>query len=531
MESTVADAIATGLRRYGVEVVFGLPGGESVDLVAALERASIRFVLVRHEARSAWMADGYSRIGCRVGVCLSTLGPGAANLAAGLAHCYLDRSPVLAITAQLSPELLEHHSHQRLDLHPLFAPVTKASWAVHPEDDVTRVVDEAVRLTRAGRPGPVRLELPASVVQSPARPRSEVTADGEPAPRRVSRDVLQQAIAHLRRARRPAVLAGLGLEPSAPYGLLRRLAESLGAPVVVTPKAKGVIPEEHALYAGVIGLERREPSAELLRQADLILAVGFDPVELVMPWDFQSSLIFAAEFANEDPRLPSEVELIGDLGATLQTLAQESYETAAWSSEELAAARPVSQPPGQPRSQRVFPSQVMHAVRELLPDDGIATCDVGSHKLLIGKLWPARGPNRFLISNGLSTMGYALPAAIGAKMARPDVPVVCFIGDGGMGMVVSELETAARLQLPIVAVVLADQAMSLIQLKQEMAGYPPTGTLLGPTDWCKIAQGFGARGVVASSVAEVKAAIVAGLRAEGPTLIEARIDASEYRSY
>ena len=170
-------------------------------------------------------------------------------------------------------------------------------------------------------------------------------------------------------------------------------------------------------------------------------------------------------------------------------------------------------------------------MRELLPDEGIATCDVGSHKLLIARSWPARSPNRFLISNGLSTMGYALPAAIGAKMARPDLPVVCFSGDGGLGMVVSELETAARLRLSLVAIVLADQAMSLIRLKQEMAGHPPTGTLLGPTDWPAVARGFGAQGIAAGSPAELRAAVAAGLGAEGPTLIEARIDASEYRSY
>lgn len=529
MGSTVADAIAAGLCRHGVEVVFGLPGGENVELIAALERAGIQFVLGRHEAHCAWMADGYSRIGRCVGVCLSTLGPGTANLAAGLGHCFLDRTPVLALTAQLDPDLMSRHSHQRLDLRRLFAPVTKLSRPVRPEDDAARVVSEAVRLAHSGRPGPVHLEIPAATLQHLAT--GTVTSKPEELPPRpVAQNALDRAITRLQRARRPAILAGLGLEPSAPYPLLLRLAESLDAPVVVTPKSKGAIPEEHALYAGVIGLERREPSAALLHQADLILTVGLDPVELIMPWNFENPLIFAAEFPNEDPRLPAEVELIGNLEATLAALAQASSKTAGWPPAEVAAARPADPPP-RPERQKLPPSQVVRTVRELLPDDGIATCDVGVHKLLIGKLWPARGPNRFLISNGLSTMGYALPAAIGAKMARPDCPVVCFTGDGGLGMVISEIETAARLRLPVVTVVLADQSMSLIRLKQEMAGHSPTGTLLGPTAWSQIAEGFGARGLAANSVAELKAAIATGLQADGPTLIEATIDASEYRSY
>ncbi|NOZ29956.1 MAG: thiamine pyrophosphate-binding protein [Chloroflexi bacterium] len=528
MGSTIADVIATTLAENGVEIVFGLPGGESIDLVAALERAGIRFVLARHEARAAWMADAYARVGRRVGVCLSTLGPGAANLAAGLSHCYLDRSPVLALTAQLEPTLMPRHSHQRLDLRRLMAPVTKGSWPIAVEDDVAQRVREAMALARSGRFGPVHLELPASVAQSPARPDSSETREAAPHLPSVPAEAIQGAAEALRTARRPAILVGLGIEPSAPYAPLRRLAEALHAPVVVTPKAKGAIPEDHPLYAGVLGLERRETSADLLHRADRILAVGFDPVELVMPWDFEAPAIFAAEFPNEDPPLPTEIELIGNLGATLEALAAESYSRSGWTPDEIAAARP---PWPEHDMTPLQPSRLLRTAREALPDDAIVTCDVGSHKLLIGKLWPARMPNRFLVSNGLSIMGYALPAAIGAKIAEPETPVVCFTGDGGMGMVASELETAARLRLPVIVVVLADQAMSLIRLKQEAAGYEPVGTLFAPVDWCAVARGFGARATVARTSEEVRVAIDAGLAADGPMLIEARIDASEYRSY
>jgi len=530
MTVSIADAIAAELGNHGVEHVFGLPGGESVELVAALERVGIQFVLARHEARAAWMADAYGRIGRRIGVCLSTLGPGAANLASGLAHCFLDRSSVLAITSQLPPSLLSRHSHQRLDLQRLFAPVTKHSHSVSATDDVAGVVQQAIVRARADRPGPVHLQLPASVLQEPAVDGASASGKGW-RPRPVSQQSLREAAERLHRAARPAVVVGLGFEPSAPYEQLLKLVTSLGAPVVVTPKAKGAIPEDHPQYAGVIGLKRPEPSLQLLHHADLILALGLDPVELLLPWEIEVPTLFAAEFANQDPPLSSDVDLIGDLTVTLEFLAREAYAPTEWLPEELVATRPTWPERQDVERQGARPSQVVRAVREVLPKDGVATCDVGAHKLLIGRLWPACTPNRFLISNGLSTMGYALPAAIGAKVARPDLPVVCFIGDGGMGMVVSELETLSRMNLSVVVVVLADQAMSLIRLKQELVGYSPTGTLFAPMDWCRVAEGFGARGVVARSAGEVETAIADGLEADGPTLVEVLIDASEYQSW
>lgn len=538
MTFTMSDVVAQTLLQQGVEVVFGLPGGENVPLVAAMDRAGIRFVLMRHESRAVWAADAYARIGRRVGVCLSTLGPGAVNLAAGLAHAYLDRSPVLAITAQLPQHLLDRHSHQRLDLQRVFSPVTKASLVLDGERDTAALVHRAFSIANEARLGPVHLQISSPFSMEPAPFAVQETEKNNVgcAVRESDRAKgdFDKAISMLENAKRPAVLVGLAVEPTAPYELLHRLVDTLQAELIVTPKAKGALPERHPLYAGVLGLERREPAADTLRKADLILGVGFDPVELMVPWSFEAPFIYVGTAPNEDPEIIAGVNLIGDLSHTLTRFLEALHGNAGvkrskWYTE--------SHPPDEgdrhhpPDGTVLVPSQVVRTARDLLPDDGIATVDVGAHKLLIGKLWDARRPNRFLLSNGLSTMGYALPAAIGAKLARPDLPVVCFIGDGGLGMVCSALETAVRTQLPVVVVVLADEAMSLIRLKQLASGNKSIGTLMGPTDWAKVAQGYGAYGVAVENVDSFKIAFASALKANKPVLIEVRIDPVEYQSF
>ncbi|TFG67600.1 MAG: thiamine pyrophosphate-binding protein, partial [Anaerolineales bacterium] len=499
MTLTMSDVVAQTLREEGVEVIFGLPGGENVPLVAAIDRAGIRFVLMRHESRAVWAADAYARIGRRVGVCLSTLGPGAVNLAAGLAHAYLDRSPMVAITAQLPDYLLAIHSHQRLNLQQVFSPVTKASLVLDGESDPGELVHRAFSTANQGRPGPVHLQIsspfslePATLTVQASReikakfahPEIAIASDES-----ITSDGFAKTMDMLRHAKRPAVLMGLALEPTAPYRLVQALVEILQAAAIVTPKAKGAFPENHPLYAGVIGLERQEPAADTLRKADLILGVGFDPVELMVPWSFEAPFIYVGSAPNEDPEIKAQAQLVGDLRQILSRLlgalhTEPGAQRDNWHSQFYPYRQAVN--PGVSESPVLLPSQVVRAARELLPEEGIATVDVGAHKLLISKLWDARCPNRFLLSNGISTMGYALPAALGAKLACPDLPVVCFTGDGGMGMVCSALETAVRECLPVVVVVLADEAMSLIRLKQLATGNKLIGTLIGPTDWVKV---------------------------------------------
>ena len=328
---TVADVLAQGLRDFGIERVFGIPGGENVEVVDALRQAGIRLVLVHHEASAVFMADATARLTGRPAACLTTLGPGAANSVAGVAHAYLDRSPVLVITAQIPDSLIRHQPHQYVDLAALFAPITKASIkllgpsvseGLEPEG-AAETVRRALELTRHGKPGPVHLQVSNEAAGQPLRPytgppvpqwrrgkpAASVSGTTAPATRGIAPApdwVAEFATARklIERSHRPAIVAGLGLEPERPYELLRRLAEAAGAPVISTPKGKGSLPDDHPLAGGTIGMTRSDPAYKILDEADCILAVGFDAVELVKPWDQAAPLIWIANWENREPVLP-----------------------------------------------------------------------------------------------------------------------------------------------------------------------------------------------------------------------------------
>ena len=521
----VAEVIAQTLKQAGVGYAFGIPGGGTVPLIEGLRRAGIPFVVTRHETAAAFMADAHARLARRPGVCVSTLGPGATNLVTGVAHAFLDRAPVLALTGQIADDVYPVHTHQRVDIQSLMRPITKLSTVLHPTS-AGEVVADALRVAQTPRQGPVHVQVNEDLGQLSA---SEVIQRLSFIPPIGSTGALDEAMRLVAKAHRPAIVAGLGLEPEAPYPALQNLAEHLGAPVVLTPKAKGAFPADHPYYAGVIGLVSREAPFDLLQCADLILAVGLDTVELVHPWPLTQPLLWIDPAPNTEPTVPATVELRGQMGPVLEALASVPWSGSLWTEAELAAAQPTW--PTETGDGRLVPTQVMQVLRAILPREAIVTCDVGAHKLLIGKYWPALSPNSFLISNGLSSMGYALPAAIGAKLAAPDRPVVCLAGDGGMAMTVAELETACRLGLDLVCIVLVDDALSLIRLKQTAQDLPPTGTEFGQVDFARVAEGYGARGDTVEDAASLREAVSQALRHGGPTLVAARISGSEYTEF
>ncbi|HXF64138.1 MAG TPA: thiamine pyrophosphate-binding protein, partial [Caldilineaceae bacterium] len=334
---TVADAVAAALQTAGVQYVFGLPGGETVELLDALRRRGIEFILVHSESSALFMADAYARLTGTVGVCLTTLGPGATNAVVGVAHAYLDRGPVLVFTAQKPDALLPGYTHQVIDLQALFAPITKASIKLGPQH-AAGAVAQAIATALDGRPGPVHLQLSnedaAQETEDSDAPR---IAPAQPAPDGAA---LAQARSLLSQAQRPLIVAGLGLEPQRPYAALAGLAESLRAPVITTPKAKGALPDDHPLSAGTVGLTRTDPVYTLLDEADAIVAAGFDVVELVKPWQTNVPVVWVAPWENRDPVLPAAVELVGDLNLLLSQLADTtSGAEASWGEARVAAFR------------------------------------------------------------------------------------------------------------------------------------------------------------------------------------------------
>src|SRR5581483_8449105 len=410
--ATCADVLATTLRDAGVTRMFGLPGGEMLDFLEAARQAGIDFVLTRHEAVAALMADAAGQLTRRPGVCVSTLGPGAMNLTLGVANAFLDRSPMIAITAAHATTAAPFATHQNLDLNAVFRPFTKATFTLT-GTDTAAVARRAWRTALDPRPGPVHLALPSDIARRDDRQTEDPSAiDLTPPPTRpADSPAVERMAAEIRKARRPIAILGLDLDPATAPDAVRRFVEALGVPVFVTPKAKGILPEDHPQFFGVCGgLAADAVVLELFGKADLLIGVGFDPVESDKLWHRTMRLVSIGpvSIAAGDYRPP--LELVGDVVSSLSALADMTFGPFEWKGEECAAfmaALDRALRPAVPPARGLSPFEVTRCLRELFPADTIVTTDVGSIKLIVSQAWRAPRPLTFLESNGLSAMGYS----------------------------------------------------------------------------------------------------------------------------
>lgn len=524
--ATVAEYFAGQLESAGVERVYGLPGGENVEIMEAIRRRRIDFVLVKNESSACFMAATEARLRGTIGVALTTLGPGAANAVAGLAHAHLDRAPVLLITATTEPDLIGRHTHQVLDLSALFQPICKLSTELSASKAI-QTIHHALCLAQASRPGPVHLSLRNRIA------RQEIERAAEP-PAAVSApqpDInLDAARALLADKRRPIIVVGLGLEPDAPYKAIRDLAENLQAPVIDTPKSKGALGADHPLFAGTIGLTRADPVYELLHEADCIVAIGFDVVELVKPWDYNTPLFWIAGWENRDPQIASQWEAVGCITSILESLGGPRCSVVeSWGVKRVRQFRDkqsrVSLPA--PNAKRILPQTFLAALSENTPDNIAVSTDVGSHKIFAALNWPARKPNRYFVSNGLSAMGFGLSSAI-AVAAITGEPVICITGDAGLAMVMGELGLLVERQLPVLVVVMNDATLDLIRSTQLRAERPAFGTEFHNPDFEFVARAYGIAYRRVESRGDCEAAIRAGLSRRAPMLIDVMVDPVGY---
>ncbi|MFQ5922819.1 MAG: thiamine pyrophosphate-binding protein [Anaerolineales bacterium] len=525
---SVADVLVELLAEAGIDNVFGLPGGETVEILDSIRRSGVGFTLVHRECSAAFMASATARLTGRPSACLTTLGPGATNVMTGVAHAYLDRAPVIVITAHTPERMLPGHTHQVLDQEALFGPVTKASFRVEP-DGADELIRDVITLATTGRPGPVHLQISNDVGAQQVRTSKPVPT--QRSSESLANDALQNTLQILSNSRRPILIAGLGLEPEGPYEEMLHFAEAARAPVIVTPKAKGAIPDDHPLSAGTIELTRTDPVYEVLERADCVVAVGFDVVELVKPWDHPAPLVWLAPWANLNPELPAAAELIGPMGPALRHLADAgSHSEEAWGETMVAAHRrkyPALQS-ASPQTELLAPQAVLRVLRDHLDREAVITTDVGSHKILACLEWPAFVPNRFLVSNGLSSMGYSLSAAIAAGLLLRDTPVICTTGDAGLLMSMSEINTLARLEVPVTVVVFKDHALDLIRSHQKRAGKPAFATEFTSPDFVQIAEAHGIPAQHVTSEDTLTEAVKRFVPSRKPALIEAMIDPSTY---
>jgi acetolactate synthase-1/2/3 large subunit len=527
-EPTVARIVGERLRAAGVRYVTGHPGGEVVDLIEGFRQAGLEFVLTRHETTAGFMAEAMASASGVPGVCVATLGPGATNLVTGVAQAYLDRAPLIAFTGQLPTDRLDVTTHQKLDLRALFAPITK--WQARlSASNAAEVVDRAVHESLQPRRGPVYIEVPSDVPRKapdvrPDAPRSAREKSAEP-----DRAAAARAAQLLHESTRPVILAGMDANHADVAGPLRALAEEWGIPVIVSPKAKGVFREDHPLFLGTIEMLGTAKLYEFIDGSDLVLMIGFDPVEFDRDWKAAARVIHVGLLPNVDRSYLSAVELVGPLREAIQILREAAGTPAPKRPpDEVRAFRDSFRAFVTPKRTRLTSQQVLAELRAALPEDALVTCDVGYNKAVTGQCFPMYQPKTFFMSNGLSSMGYGLAAALGLKLLYRERDVACVLGDGGFAMLLAELETAAREKLGVTVVVLADDALSQIKAAQERKGYAVTGTTFNALDYVALAKGFGIKGHDVRTVAECRDAL-RDRPSDAPVLIAAHVDPSAYQ--
>ena len=529
-QASTAALLAGYLHAVGVRHVFGYPGESVIDFMEAARHRGIEVVSAVREGTAAFMAEAAAMVTGRPGVCLSTLGPGSTAVLNGVASATLDRVPMLAVSGQIESSREQFFTHQVVDHDRLFAPVTKLALRLDPASADT-VIRKALRTAVAERPGAVHLTVTADAWPVPCGSRDQISLPPL-APAAGSVDVYGDGdpLRVLRAARRPVILAGIAALRCAAGPELLRLAELAGFPVVVSPMAKGIFPEDHPYFAGVLDMAGHRVVWDLLAGADLILAAGFDPVELISPWSVATPVVHLDTTPNTDQVYASAHELVGHVAAILGWIAAQWSGEPRWAETEVAAHRArlrAAWLAGRAEG-RLNPSDVVTIAREAAPADTIVTTDVGSHKIMAGQAWQAAGPRSVLMTNGLSAMGFGVPAAIAAKLTRPDRPVIALVGDGGFAMAATEMRIASALGVPVTVVVFADGSLNRIELRQQLMGYPPTATRMDGMDLVTLAEAMDCDGVRVDSTAGLEKALAGFGARSRPLIVEARIDPAQY---
>jgi acetolactate synthase-1/2/3 large subunit len=514
MISTAA-ATARALADAGITRVFGLPGGEVLMLMDELRRAGIDFVLMRHESNAGIAAAVYGKLRGQPGVVLTTLGPGAANLMLPLCSSYLDQEPLLAISAQIPDDFPASHTHQLLPLHDVYRPIARYVDKItsgNVFDVVPRALEKCMErpfgasyLTLSAREAlkpSVGFGVQGSGVQRSVK-GSGFTVQGSVTDVRAQAHALAAALGS---ARRPLVVIGLSIDP-ANAARMRRWVSEWNLPVAVTPKVKGIVDETAANFVGVVGgMAADGVMCDAIAAADLVVGLGLDPVEVDKTWHADRPIHWVLESPNAGGVVPAGVVFV-DHAAMLDALIDQPP-PAMWSSpfKEFQEKRERMLNDRAGSAGTMWPGDIVQALASVMPAETIVTTDVGSHKYLFGQYWPSRQPETFWMSNGLSGMSYGLSAAIGAKLARPDAPVLAAVGDGGFSMNAQELESAERVGAPFITVVLEDGSYSLIKISQAGKKLEPYRTDFRPIDTMKMAEACGVAGLRTSNPDELAAA-------------------------
>ncbi len=525
-----ADHLARRLYEAGCRHAFGMPGGEVLTVMDALARAGIEVTLARHENAAAFMAEGvWHRTGAP-GILIATLGPGILNGVNAIANAHQDRVPLIVLSGCVDADEALTYSHQILDHEAVLAPITKATFRLT-ASGADIIADKAVGIATEGRPGPVHIDVPISVADTPVtlprlhrRPDAAPMMPAEPG----------QARGWLAGAERPVMIVGLDAVNEDAGKTISEVAERLSIPVITTYKAKGILPETHPLALGGAGLSPRADAilVPFVQRADLILCVGYDPIEMRPGWreiwdPAKVTVIDIAAVPNHQYMHQATLNIVGACGPSLAAIADGVSPRATWPGGEVAATRALLAQ-AFPATEDWGASAVIDECRHTLPEDTIATVDSGAHRILLSQMWTAHAPHTLLQSTALCTMGCAVPLAVGAKLATPDATVVSFSGDAGFLMVTGELSTVAELGLPVIFVVFVDASLALIEKKQRERQMTNLAVDFDRHDFAAIGRAFGGHGVTVTNRSDLRRALIEAQGAGRFTVIAAQIDRRAY---
>ncbi|KIC51219.1 thiamine pyrophosphate-binding protein [Tateyamaria sp. ANG-S1] len=534
-----ADVLATRLYDAGCRFAFGMPGGEVLTIVDALERAGIRFILCKHENAAAFMAEGaWHRTGAP-GILVATVGPGALNGVNAVANAHQDRVPLIVLAGCVDADEAQTYTHQVLDQTQVFRPITKATFTLN-TGAAHVIADKAVGIALEGRPGPVHIDVPITVAVTPVTPelpaRRAAAEPVVPAPA-----TLAQMRAFLAKADRPILIVGVdalnqGFDTRQQdmSSALKDFVETFNVPVITTYKAKGLLPEDHPLALVGAGLSPKADNIllPLVQRADLIIGLGYDPIEMRTGWrDFyfpgiQTMIDITAE-PNHHYMHQATMNVVGDCSTTLAAMAEGVTPRDTWAGDEVATAK-AELAKAFPTDDDWGPAAVIDTCRTELPRDVLATADSGAHRILLSQMWECYEPRGLMQSSALCTMGCAIPLAMGAQVADPNRTVVSFSGDAGFLMVAGELSTAAELGLKTIFVVFVDASLALIELKQRQRRLTNAGVDFAKHDFAAMGRAFGGAGHTVTSRAELTAALTAAQTADTFTVIAALIERGAY---
>lgn len=528
-----AEIIVNSLENHNVPFIFGIPGAKIDGVFDTLEDHGPQLILARHEQNAAFMAQAIGRLTGEPGVVVATSGPGASNLATGLVTATAEGDPVLALAGQVKRSDLSKLTHQSMDNAALFAPITKYSSEIQDPENLSESIANAYRIAKTAKKGASFLSIPQDVTDGIVNSEAINPLSAPKLGVALNEDI-DELMRRINEAKLPTLLVGMRASGQRETAAIRRLVEKTGIPVVETFQGAGIISrelEDH--FFGRVGLFRNQPGDMLLKRSDLVIAIGYDPIEYeARNWNAEKDarIIVIDEVPMEiDQYMQPELELIGSIAQTIEKLsdvikkyqlsADAKYYLATLQSKLTVVTRQSTTQPG-----RVHPLEVIDTLQKNVSDEMTVTVDVGSHYIWMARHFRSYEPRTLLFSNGMQTLGVALPWAISAALVRPNTQIFSISGDGGFLFSAQELETAVRLKQKIIHLIWNDGSYNMVEFQEEMKYNRSSGVHFGSVDFVKYAEAFGAKGLRATTKSELESAIQEGLSTQGPVIIDIPID-------